>query len=437
MFPVSAFADITEIARDPKHFIAYELTDDEYVVSIPAGKTGTFTLKTKSGASKFVVPGEVYSLTLTDWASHVTGTDHKIEITFGDGSVFTHDRLTNSSSIVLDHNYFDGRKVKGFTVKVTINRASNYNSKLFLKGLSIKIGTGSFDPDPGSGTDPGKDPDPDPGEGQDPGGGDPGNPGGGPGTDPGTDPGGGSGPDPGSGSGCLCQAVCEILPDILVSFGDSLSDLNGRMKKVHDVLNDILDATDRLHDDNLRLEDVLDEIENDVAPLHGDLRVIQDQLDEVLHQITPRRSYNVPNNVSVPDYYDPGEATPYYQNRNTYFTDQGDVAVPDAMPAAPEPVPWAFEGKTLNQDAEISKSPLQQRDVEMEKEPDLQKGEDMQKDSEMSRDQEQERSPDMEKEQDLERDIDLERSPELEMSDYLEVQDKQYPLRWKSTDYVR
>ncbi|MNW59238.1 hypothetical protein D3C74_371460 [compost metagenome] len=197
------------------------------------------------------------------------------------------------------------------------------------------------------------------------------------------------------------------------------------MAPVHDMLGRIWDNTNRLHDDNLRMESVMNQIESDVAPIHGDLQVVQGQLSEVLRQITPQREYDLPNPVQVPNYYNPGEATSVYRNNQTYFTDQGDAAAPDAMPAAPEPTPWEFEGKILNQDAEIVPSPVQQQDQEMVQ------------DAEQERSPEMEQAPEMERSDEQQRDDEMERLPELNLDTPLEVQEKVYPLRWDSSEYKR
>ncbi|MFP3787397.1 hypothetical protein SB769_40015, partial [Burkholderia sp. SIMBA_024] len=60
-----------------------------------------------------------------------------------------------------------------------------------------------------------------------------------------------------------------------------------------------------------------------------------------------------------------------YMPSGTVFSDPGDAAVPDAMPAAPEPEAWQNEGKTLQQEPEITKSPEMTQEPEMTKQPEM------------------------------------------------------------------
>lgn len=418
MFPVSAFAAITENSM-PNNF---NVTKDEFVAEIPKGSNGTFYLKTPSGSTNFSYEGRTFTkLMFTNSFNYIESTDRIVLIT------------NNGKTLELPGGYsaidIDGDQMRSlgsftsFQVKITVSNLA-HDATFFLKYFIGEKGSGP--PPTGGGTDP------DPGDGTDPGGGSGTDPDPGGGTDPGgTDSGGGT--DPGTGSGtCFCEAVCEVLPDILGSFGSSLdqirgelSSLNGAMAPVHDMLGRIWDNTNRLHDDNLRLENVLGQIERDVAPLHDDLGVIQGQLSEVLRQITPTKNYDLPDPVRTPNYFDPGQASPVYRNNQTYFRDQGDAAAPGSMPAAPEPKQWEFEGKKIDQAPEIVSSPIQKRD------------------NEMIQDVEQERSPEMEKAEDQQRDEEMELSPELErlpelkLTDPLEIEEQNFPLRWDSSEYVR
>ncbi|MND45551.1 hypothetical protein D3C76_316260 [compost metagenome] len=494
VFPLSAFASITEHS-----FIEdkYLLTDDEFVATIPAGSTGTFYLKTPSGSTSFSYRGYRFEdLNFVDDATiRGSGTsipDALLTIVSGSNSA----RLSNWGNNFGFPDFLNDHVVSSFSVKITVTDL-RFDLHVWLKAMTVdSSGTGGIsNPDfpvqwnnttrritwvsyPSSTyeiivTDP---------DGvtynivpstrvfkieSDSGGrytlqartlngdvitstsidvpaADLGSGGGSDNENPNPDP--GSNPDdPNNSDGtCFCEPVCQILPEILADFGSNLNgirgeleNLNGQMAPIHDALGRIWDATDTLHRDNLRMEVVMTQIESHVAPLHGDLLVIQSQLSEVLWQIRPQRIYNTPSPVSVPDYYQPGEATPIYTNNQIYFTDQGDAAVPDAMPAAPEPESWEFEGHRLTEDAVINQSPNQQQDEFMQRGDEMTQDDVMQREDEMTQDDVLQREDEMTQDDVLQLDSELQRMPELNMTTPLQMQDNYYPLRWDSSEYVR
>lgn len=168
------------------------------------------------------------------------------------------------------------------------------------------------------------------------------------------------------------------------------------------------------------LKPILTEIADNTSAIHLDLQEtnkkldqVNDNLKEVIRQLTPTKTYPIPNPIQTPDLYEPAEAAPsVYENNNTYFTDQGDAVTPDAMPSAPEPVPWVSEdGKTMKQDPEIQKDANMVTDPVMQSDPIMQKDQDMKLSPELIRD------------------------PELKQDAPLQVEDQNYPLRWKSSYY--
>ncbi|MNW41498.1 hypothetical protein D3C74_186380 [compost metagenome] len=480
VFPVSAFATISETSEGSKQFL---LTNDEYFVDIPEGSTGTFTLKTKSGSSVYKHSGKKI-----EWVKYVFHLDkgtasekkYDFKITYSDGTSKSYeDSSVFGAFNILGTNF---KKTTSLKSEVTVKTGLDSALKVYLSQYQLDTGTGTVDatfpvqwnngtrrltwstypentyeivvtdpagttynispstkvfkvesdsggtyklqartlngdvlstvniyvPDIGGGTDP------DPGEGS-----------------------GGTDPNPVEGE-CFCEAVCEVLPEILAGFGSDLNlirgdleNLNGQMAPIHDALGRIWDATDTLHRDNLRMENVMTQIRNDVAPLHSDLLTVHYQLDGILRQITPTQNYENPSPVRVPEYYRPGEASPSYKNNQTYFTDQGDAATPDAMPAAPEPVNWEFEGQRLIEDAVINQSPEMTQDTVMQRENEMTQDAVMQHENEMTQDAA------MERENEMTKDAEMQRMPELDITTPLKVQDNYYPLRWDSSEYAR
>ncbi|MNV50901.1 hypothetical protein D3C71_1429310 [compost metagenome] len=135
------------------------------------------------------------------------------------------------------------------------------------------------------------------------------------------------------------------------------------MAPVHSDLINIHNDLFGVRDDLAGVQQTLNRIDNNTAPLHQDF-------SELLRQLTPTQSYSVPSNVTVPPYYSPPDvAAQPYQDNGTYFTDQGDAAAPDAMPAAPDPVNWTYNGVMINQEPGVVQDTKQTKDNAMSAAP--------------------------------------------------------------------
>jgi len=163
------------------------------------------------------------------------------------------------------------------------------------------------------------------------------------------------------------------------------------------------------------LKPVLEEIRDNTAPIHDDLVTIHKDLvqidgtlNEIVRQLKPTKEYSIPSVVEKPDYFKPKPIAdkPFYDN-NTYFTDQGDAPAPPSMPVAPDPKNWKYNGVEIKQ------------------------GESFKVDPEMKQD------PNMQQDAELKQDVNLEQDPFLNQEQPLEIQEQNYPLRWKSSDFVR
>lgn len=136
------------------------------------------------------------------------------------------------------------------------------------------------------------------------------------------------------------------------------------------------------------------------------LQQVNDNLQKVLNQITPKKEYPLPAPVKKPELYKPDPVMDQkYNPTGPTFTDQGEAPAPDAMPAAPEPDAWEYNGVKLSPDAEIGKQ------------------------VEMSKGNEQVKQPDIVQEPVPTQDAPLKQDTPM-------TQDKTvYPLRWKSSEY--
>lgn len=173
------------------------------------------------------------------------------------------------------------------------------------------------------------------------------------------------------------------------------------------------------------LEPVLNEIRDNTQAIHQDLQVTNDELKqangnlkEIIKQLTPTKEYALPTPIVKPDLYKPDDVMPApYVNNQTSFTDQGDAATPDAMPAAPEPEAWEVDGVKLKPDTPLAPETELTPEPELEPEPEMSVEPELKVDPEMKSDPEQTADP------------------ELTADPPLQVVEEDHKLRWKSSEY--
>ncbi|MEK3837933.1 hypothetical protein [Paenibacillus sp. FSL R7-0128] len=361
VLPVTpVFADIT---WNPV-MEGYDMTEDEYFAEAAEGESGTFSFT----GGKFVNPQNAYFYVAGIYTTSLPfASTFSVDVTFSDG--FTRNIIFNSSKYAqITVADFKDHPSKAITLK--LNSDGKKAHKVYMNGYGLKDydgpgptaapttkptsaptpaptvkptvkPTSTTTPKPSSGTStPGPSASP-----SDPGGGDPG----------GGDPGGGD-----DGGNCLCEDLCEIMPGILAGFGDQLDGIAGSLAPLHHDLAIVQDQLFGVRDDLNGINGQLQQINSNTAPLHDDLNDIKALTGELIRQVTPIQNYYPPSPVVVPNYYKPPDvaASPYVDN-GQYFSDNGDAAAPDAMPAAPEPKNWQVNGQVINQDAEMVPAPKQ------------------------------------------------------------------------------
>jgi len=412
---------------------------------IPAGATGAFPLKTPSGSTKFMPP-EAKGKDLSKFVLRFRGImspDFYMVTTFGDGYKLIYEEGGETGRVGINSLAFDPHRSKGVSIVLYVKKPMDKERYAKMLEFSVFESSGSgggTDPTNPGGTNPPGGTDPtNPGGGTDPGGTNPGgtdpggtNPGG---TDPGgtnpggTDPGGTNpgGTDPGGGNsgGCLCPELCEILPE-------ALSGLQLGLDGIQDQLGVIADAVAPLSQQLNTISGQMDEVIDNTRPLHGDLQ-------EIIRQITPTHYYDVPT-VNTPGYYQPAEIGYYFTDNSNYFKDQGDAAKPNAMPAAPEPKNWTFNGVEINQDPQGVRDqqkadPVQKKDPNQQRDPKQTKDDSMTSDPIQTKDDSQEMTPYQTKDTSQKKDDPQQMNNKLERDEPLQVQRQNYPLRWDSGDY--
>ncbi|MFD5022370.1 hypothetical protein ACFWMP_26050 [Paenibacillus sp. NPDC058367] len=424
--PSAAFADITW----NNVYQGFDVTPDEYSVTVPDGSTGTFNLKTKSGSTKFVNPQGAYFDNVTIYTKRSLASDVFIEVTFSDGNVekiyFT------SNSISIPAGFFNPHPSKGITVKFTSDGRREYEVYLLAYGLKDYTGPGpSSSPTTAPTTAPTAaptvkpsatpvtTPKPTASASAKPTS---------PVVSPSPDPGGSDGGD--TGEGCLCKELCEIMPGILSGFGDQLDGIKNALSPLHNDLGVVQNQLFGVRDDLFVINDQLEQINSNTAPLHSDLIDIKALTSELIRQLTPTQDYNVPSPIVVPNYYKPPDvASQPFVDNTQYFNDPGDASTPGAMPAAPEPKNWTFEGKEIKEDAEMVPAPKQTQDPVMTSSPDMQQDPVMTASPDMRQDPVMTASPDMQQ------DPVMTTSPNIKQDEILEMETKEYPLRWKSSEF--
>lgn len=360
VLPSQAFAEISGSGG------WYHLTNDEYSAYAPEGSASTVQLKTPDGLTKYIVPSNLSGY-LSQAYIHVGRTlnaNNYLTVTFGDGVTKIYGTGSEvSGNVTIFEADFAAHPSRGLTIKYTND--GTYDETVYLYGFllddtvtgtatptAITSPTPNGSPSTASATPT---PTPSPSSGS--------SASSGPTPTPSSGTGGTGGTGDGSTSGCMCQQLCDLMPVLMAGIGDDLNDIYTVMAPVHGDLVTIHNDLFGVRDDLSGVQQTLNRIDNNTAPLHQDFA-------ELLRQLTPTQNYSVPSNVPVPPYYSPPDvAAQPYQDNGTYFTDQGDAAAPDAMPAAPDPVNWSYNGVTINQEPGVVQDTKQNKDHAMSAAP--------------------------------------------------------------------
>lgn len=207
----------------------------------------------------------------------------------------------------------------------------------------------------------------------------------------------------GSGSN---SSVCACIAEL----SDVMDEIGSYVYSIHE----------DLHETNKLLGDVKDKLDGVNDRLDG----VKDALDEVVRQITPTREYPLPKPIQTPELYKPSDVMDQkYENKKTYFTDQGDAPVPDAMPIAPEPADWEVNGQKMKPQAEIKP------DTPLISEPVLNQDAVLQKEADLKADSALIPDPVLKQNEVIPKD------PELKADQYMEADQQEYELRWNSSQY--
>ncbi|OMD76579.1 hypothetical protein [Paenibacillus odorifer] len=426
--PTAAFADITWNPVSQ----GFDMTDDEYFVTVSKESTGSFGFS----GGKFVNPQGKYFDVVWVHTNRALASDISMDVTFGDG--YTVKILLSSTSNQIPGAYFKDHPSKGITLKFNSDGRTNYKAYINSYGLQDYDGPSpstaptaapTTAPTAAPTVKPSATPTPTP----KPTASATANP-----TSPtatvSPDPGGSDGGD--TGGNCLCPELCEIMPGVLAGFGDQLDGIKNALSPLHNDLAFVQNQLFGVRDDLYIMNGQLEQINSNTAPLHADLIDIKALTNELIRQLTPTQDYNVPSPIVLPNYYKPPDvASQPFTDNTQYFSDSGDAATPGAMPAAPEPKNWTFEGKEINQDAEMVPAPKQTQDPVMTASPDMQQDPVMTASPDMQQDPVMTASPDMQQDPNMKQDEILVKQPDLKMDETLEMETKEYPVRWDSSEF--
>lgn len=153
MLPVASVS--AEVVKNP--FADYYTVTDEYEVIVPAGTSGTFSAKTKSGATKYVPPelGSAWLATLDIRFKGKLDSGHYITVTFGDGHKVKYDDAPDGSSpLKIPNSVFVSHPSRGVTITLTTDGRSEKYAKVSQFGFMGSTG-GNTGGDTGGGNNGG------------------------------------------------------------------------------------------------------------------------------------------------------------------------------------------------------------------------------------------------------------------------------------------
>ncbi|WP_263560723.1 hypothetical protein [Paenibacillus polymyxa] len=274
---------------------------------------------------------------------------------------------------------------------------------------------------------------------------------------PGSESGSGSGGSGGSssgGTGCICADLCERLPNMLSGIRNDLDGISSALSPLDSDLQNIDHKLDAVRAG-------LDQIDHNTGPLHGDLQKINDSMSGLrfdlsqvgqLHddlqkletQLKPNGGRGMRDSVGLPDYYEPqGVGQKYEIKHDGVFGDAGTAPEPDAMPTAPEPKDWKYNGVELKPQEEIKTTPeLRQTpelhlDKEMVSDPvmkqdvPLTQDASLQQDAPLTQDASLQQDAPLKQDAPLQQDAPLKQDAPLQQDAPLKQQIKDYPLIWE------
>jgi hypothetical protein len=409
--------------------VMYDVEKTEYAGTAIKDVPATVQLKTPSGSSKYVIPsdrkGNFHQAYIHIGRS--LNAENYLTVTFGDGAtkVYNDNTWAAQGNVTIPDSDFAVHPSRGITVKFTHN--GDYAENLYLLGYWLTGSETGATPAPSATPSPSVKPSATPVTTPKPTASATANPTS-PVASPSPDPGGSDGGD--TGENCLCPELCEIMPGVLAGFGDQLDGIKNALSPLHNDLAIVQNQLFGVRDDLYIMNGELEQINSNTAPLHADLIDIKALTSELIRQLTPTQDYNVPSPIVLPNYYKPPDvASQSFVDNTQYFSDPGDASTPGAMPAAPEPKNWTFEGKEINQDAEMVPAPKQTQDPVMTTSPD------MQQDPVMTTSPDMQQDPVMTSQPDMKQDEILVKQSDLIMDKPLEMETNEYPVRWDSSQF--